>query len=238
MEVMIAVFLSTILMTAIVQLLSASVSAYQLQLTQSQLAESSHYVRDILITQISQAGYQPEPWRHASVLPALTEESSDGVNRWGDQLGLQRWSDHNCYGNENPVKNRDGQPAFHLVQTRIRVSPAHNLALTCRYGPDASRLKTQIRNHGLIEDVDALQVLYAEDRNGDGITDRWVTANAWHQESNVRAVRVALLQSTRQAFGNAHSERISLLDQSITTPADGKLRKLTLLTSAIRGRLK
>ncbi len=43
MEVMIGVSLSTLLMTGIVQLLSGSVLAYRLQLSQSQLEESGRY---------------------------------------------------------------------------------------------------------------------------------------------------------------------------------------------------
>ena len=161
----------------------------------------------------------------------------DGGKVPGDQLGLQRWSDRNCYGNENPVTDDDGQPQFYLLQTRFRVNASRNLALTCRYGPDATNLKTQIRNHGLIEDVESMQILYAEDRNGDDIADRWVTARAWKRESAIRAVRIALLLSTRQPFDEAVSEHITLLDQSITTAADGHLRRTTSLVTAIRGRL-
>jgi prepilin-type N-terminal cleavage/methylation domain-containing protein len=238
MEVMIGVFLSTILMTGIVQLLSGSVSAYRLQLSQSQLEESGRYARDVLITNISQAGYQPEPWRHSSEFPALTGESIDGKKTPGDQLGLQRWSDHNCYGNKNPIQDGEGLAEFYLLQTRFLVNATGNLALTCRYGPDASSLKTQIRNYGLIENVESMQALFAEDRNGDDITDRWVTARGWQNESNIKAVKIALLLSTRHAFSYAVSEQISLLDQSITTPADGHLRRKTSLTTPIRGRLK
>ena len=75
MEVMIGVFLSTVLISGIVQLLSGSVSAYRLQLSQSQLEESGRYARDVLITHIAQAGFQPEPWQNLPGFPALTDES-------------------------------------------------------------------------------------------------------------------------------------------------------------------
>lgn len=238
MEVMIGVFLSTLLMTGIVQLLSGGVSAYRLQLSQSQLEESGRFARDVLMSHISQAGYQHEPWRHSSELAALTDETVDGSLFRGDQLGLQRWSMQNCYGNENPVRDGSGQPKFYLLQSRFRVNASNNLALTCRYGPDASSLKTQIRNYGLIEEVESMQVLFAEDRNGDDIADRWVTAQAWQREGNIKAVKVALLLSTPQAFDQAISEQITLLDKTITPPADGRLRRISSLTAAIRGRLR
>jgi len=238
LEVMIGVFLSAVLMTGIVRLLGGSVAAYRLQLSQSQLEESGRYARDVLITHIAQAGYQPEPWQNQPELPALTGETLDGGLLPGDQLGLQRWSSRNCYGNENPVMDSDGHPEFHLLQTRFSVNTINNLAITCRYGPDASQLTTQINNFGLIEDVESMQVLYAEDRDGDNIADSWVTGQSWQQESNIRAIKVALLLSTRRAFDQAVSEQITLLDETITTPADGHLRRISSLTTAIRGRLR
>jgi len=238
MEVMIGVFLSTLLMSGIVGLLGGSVSAYRMQLSQGHLEESGRYARDVLITHIAQAGYQPEPWQNQAELPALTFEARDGGVLPGDQLGVQRWSMRNCYGNENPVTDNDGQPVYYLLQARFRVNTSNNLAMTCRYGPDASQLRTQINNYGLVEDVESMQILYAEDRDGDEIADGWVKAQAWHQESAIRAVKVALLLSTQQAFGQVVSEQISLLDETLVTPADGHLRTVSTLTSAIRGRLK
>ncbi len=238
MEVMIGVFLSTLLMSGIIQLLGGSVSVYRLQLSQGQLEESGRYARDVLTSHISQAGYQPAPWQDQPELPALTDETLDGGLQPGDQLGLQRWSMQNCYGNENPIKGSDGQPAFHLLQTRFKVNANNNLAITCRYGPDASSLTTQINNYGLVEDVESMQVLYAEDRDDDKIADSWVTGQTWQQESNIRAIKIALLLSSRQPFNQSGSEQITLLNETLSTPADGHLRTVSLLTSAIRGRLK
>jgi len=237
MEMMIAVFLSTILTTGIVQLVSGSVSAYRLQLGQSHLEESSRYAHEVLKSNIMQAGFQPEPWLYQTQFPALTEETLNGSPLPGDQLGLQRWSRKNCYGNENPTSDSDGRPAFYLLQTRFRVNSRNNLAITCRYGPDIARLKTQINNFGLVEGVESIQVLYAEDRNGDKYADSWVTGQAWQQESNIRAVKVGLMLSTRQVFDQPASTQITLLDETITMPADGYLRRFTTFTVALRGRL-
>jgi type II secretory pathway pseudopilin PulG len=237
-EVLIGVSLSTLLISGIVQLLGGSVSSYRLQLSQSQMEESGRYARDVLITHIAQAGYQPEPWKSPVELPALTNRALDGDLLPGDQLGLQRWSNHNCYGNENPIVSGDGQPAFYLLQIHFRVNTNNNLTMTCRYGPEASSLTTQINNFGLIENVESMQVLYAQDLNDDDIADGWVTGQAWQQENNIRAIKIALLLSTPQAFGQPGSEQITLLDQTITRPSDGHLRRVISLTTAIRGRLR
>ena len=238
MELMIGVSLSTILMSGIVQLMAGSVSAYRLQLGQSQIEESVRYARDVLVTHIAQAGFQAEPWLSPVTFHALTDESLNGSSSSADQLGLQRWSRTNCYGNNNPILDGEGQPAFFMLQTRFKVNTSNNLAITCRYGPDTSALRTQINNFGLIEDVESMQVLYGEDRDGDAIADAWVPAQTWSQESNIRAVKVALLLSTRQAFDQAASTQLTLLDETITTAADGHLRRIRSFTTAIRGRLR
>jgi prepilin-type N-terminal cleavage/methylation domain-containing protein len=237
-EVMIGMLLSAILISGIVQLISGSVSAYRLQLSQSQLEESGRYARDVLITHISQAGFHAEPWLNPAGFQALTDESLDGGSSKSDQLGLQRWSRHNCFGNENSIADADGQPAFYLLQTRFSINNDQNLAMTCRYGPSASELRIQINNFGLIEDVESMQILYAEDRDNDETADSWVKAQSWVQESNILAVKAALLLSTKQAFDQTTSKTITLLDETVITPADGHLRTVKSLASAIHGRLK
>lgn len=238
MELMIAIFLSSVLTTGLVQLVSSSVSAYRLQLSQSHLEESIRYAHDVLKSHITQAGYHPTPWQIQTRAPALTGESLNGyLPASQDRLGLQRWSMKNCYGNENPVTDSDGEPLFYLLQTRFHVNSAGNLAITCRYGPDDSRLTTQINSFGLVEGVESMQVLYAEDRNGDNYADRWVTGEAWQQEGNIRAVKIGLMLSAQQVSGEAVSEQKTLLDETITTPADGYLRRVSTFTVAIRGRL-
>ena len=238
LEVLVAMMLSAVLITGIMHLLAGSVSAYRLQLGQSQLEESSRYARDVLVSHISQAGFQTAPWNSAQQMPALTIEAIDSISSRGDQLGLQRWSRRNCFGNDNPVTDSEGQPAFYLLQTRFGISTANNLALSCRYGPDASQLHTQINNFGLVEHVDSMQVLYAEDRNEDQVADTWVTGQAWQNEHDVRAIKVALLLSTRQVLAEKLSRQITLLDATITTADDGHLRKVGSLTTAIQGRLR
>ena len=237
MEVMIAVFLSTLLISGITGLLSGSVSAYRTQLNRDQLEESGRYARDVLISHVSQAGYRPTPWQDSSEFPAVTMESIDGSVLPGDQLGLQRWSDQNCYGNENPVTDSSGLPSFHLLQVRFRVNASKNLALTCRYGASEAELQTQINNFGLVENVESLQVLFATDTDGDGVGDGWIKAQTWQQEENIQAIKIALLLTTRKALIQAANDQITLLDENFNAPADGRLRRVTGFTTAIRGRL-
>jgi len=238
LELMIGVCLSTLLLSGVVQLVAGSVSAYRLQLSLGQVGDSGRYARDVLLTHITQSGFQPQPWLNLSGIPAVTGDSVDGGSSAPDQLGLQRWSRQNCYGNANAVTDSAGQPAFYLLRARFSVSASNNLAFKCQYGPDAASLQTQVNNFGLVEDVESMQVLYAEDRDGDGVADSWVKAGAWLQESRVLAIRLALLLSTPQPFDEAAGSSLTLLDQPVTTPADGHLRSVWTMTAAIRGRLR
>lgn len=237
LELLIAVFLSTLLTTAILQLITASTSAYRLQLNQSQLQESSHFARSVLISHISQAGFQSEQWTGLPKLAAITADAIDNFSSNGDQLGLQRWSRKNCYGNDNAVLDGSNQPSFWLLQAVFKVTASNNLAITCRYGADETQLTTQINNFGLVEDVESMQVLFAEDSDNNRIPDSWVQAQQWQAEQQVRAIKVAFLLASKQPFTEPANTQFLLLDESINIAGDGKLRKTTTITSAIRGRL-
>lgn len=237
LELLIAMFLSALLLSGVTYLLSSSVFAYRQQLGQGHMDASSRYVHEVLNSHITQAGYHPRPWQETVLSQALSGESLERTLRAGDQLGLQRYSANNCYGNDNPAKDTQGRPAFHLQQVRFHVTPANSLAMTCRYGPGVGQMTTQINNFGLAEQVESMQVLYAEDRSNDGIADGWVHAGDWQQESDVLAVKVALLFVSDRPFNHAKAGTMTLLDETLQTPADGRLRKVTTMTAGIRGRL-
>lgn len=237
LELLIGMFLSALLIAGVTSLLGNSVSSYRQQLSLGQMEESSRFALQTLKSHISQAGYQPRPWQTATGLEAVTGESANGGALPGDTLGLQRWSKRNCYGNENPVRDGAGNPEFHLLQIRFRVTRANNLAMTCRYGPHTTQLTTQVNNLGLVGSVESMQVLYAEDRNDDGVADGWVPAGDWKLERHVLAVKLALLFKSDRAIRRAATKTITLLDESVTPPPDGHLRSVSILTTAIRGRL-
>ena len=121
LELVIGVFVSALLTTGIVQLVTGSVSTYRLQIAQGQLEESSRFALDILHSHVSQAGYRPQPWLGAGDIPALTEENVNSDQDSGDRLGTQRWSQRDCFDIENSATDSNGLPAFYLLYSTMRV---------------------------------------------------------------------------------------------------------------------
>lgn len=236
LELLLAMLLGAVLISGATALMGGSAASYRLQLARGQMEESGQFARETLAAHITQAGYHPRPWQ--ANVAAVTSASVQGATIAGDRLGLQRRSPHNCYGNENPARDANGQPSFYLLQTVFRVNAGSNLVMTCRYGPDAAQLTTQINSLGLVEHVESMQVQYAEDRDGDTVADGWVPAGTWADESRLLAIRVALLLASPSASYESDARPITLLDETFAAPADGRLRKVAILTAAIRGRLK
>jgi hypothetical protein len=52
----------------------------------------------------------------------------------------------------------------------------------------------------------------------------------------IRGVRVGLLLSSEEAVLKPEPQRFEVLDSTIDSPADGKLRRVSRFTTAIKGR--
>ncbi|NIP18063.1 MAG: hypothetical protein GWM87_07815, partial [Xanthomonadales bacterium] len=192
---------------------------------------------DSIAREVRQAGYEPRPWIETAGLAAIHPDSANGGTAPGDRIALQRHTDRNCHDNANPVTDPDGHPLHYLMVTSFRISGSGNLAMTCSYGPDTGNLVTQINGLGLVQNAEALQVLYAQDSDGDFLADRWVEAGGWQHERTVQAVRIALLLASPDRVVDGQQQHFSLLGASFDSPPDGRLRRVSTATIAIRGRL-
>ena len=120
----------------------------------------------------------------------------------------------------------------------LELNTAGNLAHTCRYGANTEHMVTQLQRQGLVENVEAFQVLYAEDLDGDGMADRWIPGGQWRDEKQVLGLQLALLLSSSQAVKEPVSRNYNVLEEVVTTPADGKLRRVFTYVQAFRGRVR
>jgi prepilin-type N-terminal cleavage/methylation domain-containing protein len=235
-ELLIALALTAVLVLGLVQVVSAAAAASSLQRNQAQLLDRARFVVGILGRAARQAGYRPEPWSATYDPAALADGNLDGASEAGDRLALRGWSDLNCFDNRNPDRDADGRPLFYLRESVFDLHAASNLAHTCRYGPTPTDLTTQIRRQGLVPGVEAFQVLYGEDGDGDGNIDAWVRAGQWADPRRVLGLRIGLLLASDDAAAEPAGQAFDLLDDTRQAPADGKLRRLFEFAVALRGR--
>ncbi len=233
-ELLVALAGSTLLIGGLVQLGLATNRAFRLQQDLGALQENARFSLQQIAAEVEQAGFHPEPWGLTTPYPAIAGGTGDEVSGRGDRIVVQRWSDRNCHDNPNPATDPSGKPLFYLLESGFQVNAAGSLAQRCRFGPDSASMTVQINNLGLVQGVEALQVLYAVDGDGDGFADRWARAGA--EEATIRGVRIGLLLrgSDRAIAQPAANARV--LDQVLAVPEDGRLRRVFEATIAIGGR--
>lgn len=240
-ELMIAGLLATLLLTGLVQVAAGARSSFALQEDVADLQERARFGLDRLRGALRQAAFAPEPWAGDPFdgEPAVT--GTDGGAAGSDRLVLRSHSDRNCFGTRNPDRDPGGDPAFHLKEEVLERNGSDNLAWTCRYGPDDASLTTQVSRQGLMSGVESLQVLYAEDTDGDGRADRWVRAGFWDDVDAIVGLQVGLLLAGTSRDAGPRSESgapvtVNVLDRVVTVPDDSRRRRVVTIAHALRGR--
>jgi prepilin-type N-terminal cleavage/methylation domain-containing protein len=235
-ELVIGIALAALLSTGVTQLALAAGRSFRVQQSLGALQENARVAFDAIGAEINAAGFRHEPWSPDTEIPAIAPDTLDSASPTSDRLVLRRWSDINCFGNPNPVTDATGRPSHFFRESGFVVDGKGNLALTCRYGPDALQLTTQISNMGLVQNAEALQVVFAVDSDGDANADRWARAGNWQSEPGVRAVRLALLLATPEPITETAQQAIQVLDQVVQPSADGRMRRVFHATFDLRGR--
>lgn len=236
LELLLAVALGSLMSLTLVQLAMAAGKSFRLQESLAELQENSRFFADLLAVNFSDSGYHPQPWLHDSTPIGLMPESVDAINTVSDRLVSRSWSDRNCFGAINSASSPAGNPAFRLREAVLE----HNngsLAFSCRYGPASNAMTTQVNRQGVIPEVEAFQALFARDADGDGEIDQWVRAGDWSDISEVLAVRLAILSSSRNSVVPPEARTYRLLDFSYSAPADGRLRQVSSYTIPLQRRL-
>jgi type IV pilus assembly protein PilW len=236
LELLMAMLIGAILLIGLAQVVAAARSSFLLQESMAELQEGGRFAIDNLAAVLRHAAYTPEPWQGAGEPVGLTSETRDAVSSKGDRLAMHTWSERNCYGGDNTVTDANGRPRFYLMESILTLSSSGNLAFTCRYGPSASAFVTQVLNQGLLENLEALQALYAEDLDNDGQADRWVKGGQWLDQSRISGLQIAVLIRSDQVVTDGASRSYTVLDKVINAPADGKLRRVFTYSQALRGR--
>ena len=237
-ELLVAMLISVVLLTGLVQIAAGARSSFRLQEALAEVQESGRFVTDSLGDILRQSTFQPEPWSALTPAAGLTTETGDGVSLNGDRLAVRTWSERNCFDNANPDTDAEGLPRYFLKETVLELNNAGNLTHTCRYGESAEQFVTQIQRQGLVQNVDAFQALYAEDLDGDGAADHWIPGGQWLDQERVVGMQLAFLLGSNAAILEPAPQTYAVLDHAVTTPADGKLRRVFTYTQTLRGRMQ
>lgn len=236
LELLVAMAFTAILLLGLVQFAAAAGMSRQLQDSQAQLQDQARSVFRMLGGAVGEAGFHPRPWNPAYPLEGVFSGSASNVSIHGDRLVVRTWSDRNCFGNLNAVREADGRPAFHLRESAYDLNDAGQLTRSCRYGPTAAELTTQVRRQGKVPGVDGFRLLFGIDSDRDGNAERWVRAGDWSDSRHVLGVRVGLLLRSADPVADPVATQYSVLDRVYNPPADGHLRLVLEFTAAIRGR--
>jgi type IV pilus assembly protein PilW len=233
-ELLIAMFIGTLLLTGLIQVAASARSSFRLQEGLAEVQENGRFAMDSLAGILRQSKFSPQPWVETGTALGVIDSSEDELSGRGDLLAIRTWSERNCFDNLNPVRDMHGRAVFYLRESIIDVSSGNNLSHTCRYGASEDQFITQIRHQGLVQNVEMFQVQYAEDLEGDTLADRWVTAGQWSDPERVTGLKLALLISSTEAVGQPQLRSYKLLEQTTSTPPDGKLRRVFTLSHHFR----
>lgn len=232
MELLVAMALSSLLTLVLVQIAMAARSSFRMQEGLAELQENGRFFADLVSAEIGASAYHPHPWLHEPTPIGLMEESVDSSSLNSDRLVTRNWSERNCFGVLNPDRDSAGQPRFYLKESVLEMNN-NNLVISCRYGRSATEMSTQINRQGAIPQVEVFQALYATDSDEDGQIDSWLQAGDWASPDQVRAVRLGILNSSRESISTKQSQDFEVLDFSYTAPADGRMRRVFSFTVPI-----
>ena len=235
-ELLVAALITAFLIMGLVQIVSAARSSFRLQESQAEVQENGRYAISTLARLIRQTGFNPRPWSENFGPHGLTPETRDRVTTRSDRLAIRAWSNTNCFDNRNPVQDEFGEAAFYLRESLFDLNDRKDLTHTCRYGPSAAELITQINHQGFVRNVESFQALYGKDNNGDRLVDRWVTGGDWTDQSQILGIKIGLLLRSSESVVEGASQAFSVLDSNYTASADGRLRLLLEFTASIKGR--
>jgi type IV pilus assembly protein PilW len=212
LELSIALLATSVIALGTISLAQAVTTSSRLQQSLSALDENARFAVQSIGAEVRQAGYRSRPW--AKPGSSAFEGSANNVSSAGDRLVVRRWSDRNCYDNENAILDDHGRPAFHIRISTFEVSASGQLAVSCEYGPDENSLVRQLNRLGLVERVLSFQTQFALDADADGNAESWSVHIPADEASRVLGVRVGVLLQSKGLYGEQPEKTFALLDET------------------------
>ena len=218
-EMMVAITISLILMTGVIQIFLSSNQSHNVQNGMAQLQENARFALDALSKDIGNAGYSvilgaPDRVTLANTLDNVTPNTAlnftVAVGNASDQIEVNYESTTDCLG---------AATATGIATNRYTITGTD---LTC--------------NGGIIaQNVENMQILYGIDTNGDGVANQYVKASSITDIKKIVSVRVAVLVSTVNSVGQNSTGTFSLLNAPAVGPfSDNLLRRVFTRTILVR----
>lgn len=236
LELLLALALGALVLAGLLLLVQSTLQAVRAQQALGGLQAAARFAVAELTMATAPSGFRESPWDGVILQPL--SGSADAVAAHSDRLVVHRRSRRNCMDNDNPVRDAQGAPAAWLLRSDYTVRDGWRLVETCHYGPGPGPGTRQLNAATLVEGVEAFQVLFAEDRDGDNAADAWVRAGAWSDERAVIGVRLALLVASEMPVRARDEGPLQLLDEVMRPAGDGRLRAVVTATVPLRGRLQ
>ena len=249
-ELMIALLLGLILSLAAVQLLLTNQRTFSLQDAVTSLNEDGQMVLRYLAADIRNAGRagQIEGFVDPVVTTLAMEgedgesvsfAAADGGNGSNDQLSVRYLGTSACQGAD--LTNGGTDPEGQIMVNRYYVEDGSLWCSSLRQVGLGSGTYEALSPNAveLISGVESFQVLYGLDAdapNGEVETTQFVTANDLNAGDSVVAIRIGLLlrSSETNLPVPEGSQKLDVLDQSITTSDDRAIRRVFSTTAQVR----
>lgn len=178
-----------------------------------------------------------------STVTVVNNSDALKVRYFGEGLPVSPFTTDNsirdCLGNPVATNSQVEDAFFVAADTNNNNEPT----LYCYTTNDTAR-----GNVPLVAGIESMQLLYGDDTDGDGIVNRYIHGGSISAPNNIRSVKLSIIARTpgttavdRSAqnidhFGTDYSGYVNqATDKRIfTTPADGRTRRHTTTTIALR----
>lgn len=245
-ELMVAMTLGLLLLTAIGTIYVGSAQTYRVQDDQSRLQEAGRTALEIIGHSIRQAGYANigvSPVDTKTGFGGTTITGTDGASGAPDTLTLQydgTAGDRTC---GNDVLTTIDEANAHIIQDSFNLDTANN-ALRCA-GSHAAAPGAPGNGTELLTNIEDLQFLYGVDNDGDQTVDRYTSAPTWSQVISVKVC--VLVRSENTGIVSGAAQRYlncdgalgldALTTNDFTTATDSRLRRAFVATFNLRNRV-
>lgn len=238
-ELLVALVISMLLMTGVVQVFLASKQTYASNEAASRLQENGRFALEFIAQSARHAGYveaanntlDPLPRPIATATQGTEDNPSDSI-AFSFQPRLMDGARRDCLGNTNiggsNIENTDVIINHYSIE--YEGTEASALACSSRH---ASK-NTENTKSVLVEGIDALQVQYGIGTAGN--VTQYISADRVTNWNNVLAVRIAVLANSIEQVNPAPppDRQYVLLDAAPLSFADGKARQVFTTTIKLR----